>query len=184
VLAHVVGLTFDMNRSRFDAASPDAWTERQVAERRDRTIAEIVAEWDREAPTFEGGLRLFGYEIGSHYVADLHAHLQDVRSAFGLEPADDDATVRVALDFFLGSLDDDLRATDAGAIELIAGGETHLVGDGEARATLRATPFEVLRVLSARRSRAQIRALDWTGDVAAVIELLGRYPLPEHDLHD
>ncbi len=47
--------------------------------------------WDREAPTFERGLRELGYEIGSHYVADLLIHLVDVRAALDLpiEPGRD-----------------------------------------------------------------------------------------------
>ncbi|MGH9274113.1 MAG: maleylpyruvate isomerase N-terminal domain-containing protein [Acidimicrobiales bacterium] len=184
VLAHVVGITSDLNRSRFDVTTPEAWTQRQVDERRDATIAEIVVEWDHEAPTFEDGLRLFGYEMGSHYVADLHAHLQDARSALGRAPARDELTVLVALDFFLGSLDEDLRGAGPGAVELRAGSETHVAGDPPVRATLSADPFVILRALSARRSRAQIRALDWDGDVDAVLEHLARYPLPEHDLID
>jgi uncharacterized protein (TIGR03083 family) len=184
VLAHVVGITFDLNRSRFDAASPEEWTQRQVDERREATVADLVAEWDHEAPTFEDGLRLFGYELGSHYVADLHAHLQDVRSALRRPPARDERTVLVALDFFLGSVDEDLRAAHAGAVELRTGREVHVAGDLPVRATVTAEPFDLLRTLSARRSAAQIRALDWDGDVDAVLEHLGRYPLPQHDLPD
>jgi uncharacterized protein (TIGR03083 family) len=184
VLAHVVGITFDLNRSRFDATTPEEWTQRQVDERREATVADLVAEWDHEAPTFEDGLRLFGYELGSHYVADLHAHLQDVRSALRRPPACDERTVLVALDFFLGSLDEDLRAAHAGAVELRIGREVHVAGDLPVRATVTAEPFDLLRTLSARRSAAQIRALDWDGDVDAVLEHLGRYPLPEHDLPD
>lgn len=183
VLAHVVGITADMNHRRFGLRA-EAWTARQVDERRDSDPATMIAEWDREAPAFEDGLRLFGYEMGSHYVADLHAHLQDVRSALDLGRADDDTTVRVALDFYLGSLDGTLREANASAVELVAGGEAHVVGDGEVGATVRADAFELLRVLSARRSRAQIRALDWTGDVDAVLEQLGRYPFPDADLND
>jgi hypothetical protein len=144
----------------------------------------MVDEWDREAPAFEDGLRLFGYEIGSHYVGDLHAHLQDVCGALGLPAARDELTVLVSLDFYLGSLDEDLREAGLGAVEVRTAGELHVVGDGVVRATLTADPFEVLRTLSARRSRAQIRALDWEGDVGAVLDHLGRYPLPERDLTD
>ena len=35
------------------------------------TIEDIIAAWDHEAPTFEDGLRLFGYQVGNHFVGDL-----------------------------------------------------------------------------------------------------------------
>lgn len=48
-----------------------AGTASQVQSRRNDTVADLADEWDREAPTFEEGLRVLGYKIGSHYVADL-----------------------------------------------------------------------------------------------------------------
>src|SRR5690242_12321252 len=83
VLAHVVGITADLNAAEFGSGDPDAWTAAQVDTRRDRTVDELAAEWDREADRFETGLRLFGYEIGSHYLGDLLQHVADVRHALG-----------------------------------------------------------------------------------------------------
>ena len=105
VLAHVVGLATDLNAQRFpDGVDVDGamWTARQVSERSAASIADIVAEWDREAPVFEEGLRLFGYEEGSHFVADLHAHHQDVRGALGLSRDEDPITIAVSLHHYLG----------------------------------------------------------------------------------
>jgi uncharacterized protein (TIGR03083 family) len=184
VVAHVVGIAADLNAQRFGPEDPDGWTRRQVEERRSRALEEIVEEWDTEAPRFEEGLRLLGYEIGSHYVADLHAHVQDVRSALGLEAERDRTAVLVSLDFYLHSLDGALRSAERGAVEIAVDGESHVAGAGKVRASLRGDPFEVLRALSARRSRDQIRALDWSGDVDAVLDLLARYPLPARPLHD
>ena len=82
VLAHVVGLATDLNAQRFpepDDIQGTAWTTSQVERGRGRMLGELVAEWDREGPTFADGLRAFGYETGSHFLADLHAHHQDVR---------------------------------------------------------------------------------------------------------
>jgi hypothetical protein len=155
-----------------------------VAERRETDIESVVGEWDRESPRFEEGLRLLGYEIGSHYVADLHAHLQDVRSALRLPAHDRQITVLVSLDFYLGSLDEALRDARAGSVSITAGDEKHVAGEGTVQAAVQAEPFELLRVLSARRSPAQIRSLEWTGDLDPIIEVVARYPLPERDLFD
>ena len=184
VVAHVVGITADLNALRFGTADPDEWTRRQVEARRGRSLEAIIGEWDGEAPRFEDGLRVLGYEIGSHYVADLHAHLCDVRSALGLSSERHDTTVWVSLDFYLGSLDEGLRAAEQGAVEVFVGDEHHLAGTGGLRAAVRGEPFEVLRALSARRSRNQIRTLDWSGDVEGVLEHFARYPLPQRDQYD
>jgi Mycothiol maleylpyruvate isomerase N-terminal domain len=191
VLAHVVGLVADLNAQRFPAPDDDsgrAWTDGQVARGRGRSIRDVVSEWDREAPIFEEGLRTFGYEMGSHFVADLHAHYQDVRGAIG-EPAEADGlTVRVALDHYAGFMNQMLGDAKWGTLEIVAAGETErLGGAGEHRAKVSGPPFELLRSLAGRRSAAQIRALDWEGDIDAFLDWLqagfsGGYALPTADL--
>ena len=195
VLAHVVGLAADLNAQHFpdaDDVGGAAWAQQQVAGRRDTAIDDVLAEWSREAPTFEEGLRLFGYEEGSHFVADLHAHHQDIRSAIGLPPDDDELTVMVALDHYLGFLDEMLIAAGWGTLVVVvvvsAGVEERSLGGvGPHHARMKGSAFEVLRCCSARRSARQIRSLQWQGEVEALLSLLqagftGGYVLPEADL--
>ncbi len=190
VLAHVVGLAADLNAQHFpdpDDLGGSAWAARQVAQRRGATLADVVAEWDREGPAFADVLRAFDYEFGSHFAADLHAHHQDVRQALGLVRDDDSETVAVALDHYLGFIDELLVTEQWGALEVVAGDEVHRLGSGAKRARLVAAPFEVLRALAARRSERQVRALAWEGDVDAFVEFLrsgftGGYALPVADL--
>ena len=179
VLAHVTGITYDLNRQ--DLAGD---TDRQVARHQDDPIEVVIAEWDAEAPAFEDGLRLFGYPLGSHFVGDLHAHLQDVRSTLGLPRHAAAGTVLVALDFYLDELDQALRADGAGTLSVTAGGEVHVAGAGRPQATITASPFEILRALSGRRSLAQIEGLDWTGARDELAPRMSRYPLPDADLQD
>lgn len=177
VLAHVAGITYDLNRQ--DLAGD---TDRQVDRHRDDPIKVVIAEWDREAPAFEEGLRLFGYPLGSHFVADLHAHLQDIRTTLGLPRHDDPATVLVALDFYLDDLDQGLRIEGGGLLTISAGEEVHLVGTGDPVGKLTGDPFEILRCLSGRRSLVQIRRLDWSGASEELAPRVSRYPLPVADL--
>jgi hypothetical protein len=103
VLAHVIGITADLNAGRFGDgyADVEAWTAAQVDDRRDRTVDELGREWDTEAPRFEEGLRLLGYEIGSHYVGDLAQHDADARAALGRPHLDDEEVYTVGLDFYV-----------------------------------------------------------------------------------
>ena len=191
VLAHVVGLACDLNAERFPAADDIGgveWGRLQVERARDLTLRDLIAEWDREAPKFEDGLRTFGYEVGSHFLADLYVHFQDVRSAVGASPSADEPAVAVALDHYLGYLSELLAGEGWGTLEVVVGEETRVLGcEGRHRARLTTEPSELLRVVSGRRSAAQIRALDWDGDLDRVLELLqtvltGAYSLPQVDL--
>lgn len=177
LLAHVVGLVADLNAQRFPAADDiggTAWGAAQVAARRNLTIDDIFDEWAAEAPGFEDGLRLFGYEEGSHFIADVHAHHQDVRGALGLARDDDPLTVAVSLDHYLGFLHQLLRDASWGVLAVATGGEVRVLGteDGAGRAQVAGPAFEVLRAFSARRSASQIRAMRWRGDVDSLLELL------------
>jgi hypothetical protein len=184
-VAHVVGIASDLNAQRFDVIDPDAWTARQVSERRHAALDDLGHEWEREAPTFEEGLRLMGYEIGSHYVGDLLHHASDIHHALGLARIDDDEALAVGLEFYLDSCHNDLAAQGAGALGVHPTDppeERWTLGAGSEVATLQAARFELFRALGGRRTERQIRAMDWTGDVDAIVGVLSRYPLPARDL--
>jgi Mycothiol maleylpyruvate isomerase N-terminal domain len=190
VLAHVVGLTADLNAQRFpdrEDIGGTLWGARQVASRRTTPIADIITEWTREAPEFEEGLRLFGYDEGCHFVADLHAHHQDVRSALGLSPDDEPITIALSLDHYLGFVDTILRANQWGTLDVIAGNEQRTLGGaGQRHAVLKGSAFEVLRAFSARRSRRQLRELGREGDLDSLLDVFesglpSGYCLPDID---
>lgn len=193
VVAHVVLLCSDLNALRFpggDDGGGNEWTAGQVARGGERTIGDLVEEWDREAPTFADGLRAFGYDFGAHFVADLHAHGQDVRQALAAPADRDPVTVDVALDHYLGFVGETLTHAGWGELEVVTDTETRRFGTGgPRRAGVAATSFELLRAFSARRSRRQVLALDWTGDAAGVLDVLeagfqGNYALRADDLVD
>jgi len=178
VVAHLVGIAADLNALRFDDPDPDAWTDRQVRERRGATVADLEQEWEAEADRFEEGLRLLGYELGSHYVGDLLQHTQDVRSALGLDPIADDEALAVALDFYVDHFSQALAASGAGAVEVRTGDEAWTAGAGAVVATVEAGRLDLFRSLGGRRSEAGVRALSWTGDVDRVLPHVSAYPMP------
>lgn len=186
VVAHVVGLAADLNALRFpqvDDLGGDRFSAAQVSSRTDRTLAELMAEWDAEAPAFEGGLRAFGYELGSHFVADVHAHHHDVRAALALPADPDPVAVRVALDHYLAHIHEQLEPGGAGSVRFRADGLDRTVGRGDVVATLHTDSFTLLRSLSARRSLREVRALRWDGDADRALALVvsafsGGYSFP------
>lgn len=194
VLAHVVGLAADLNGSRFPGLDDDpaAWTAHQVDARRTAPLDALLAEWDREGPVFAGGLRLFGIELGAHFVADLHAHHTDVLVALGRAGDDDPDTVALALAHYAGFLHEQLVAAGWGAVELVVGDQVRRLGppDAPVRARVGGAPLDLVRSLSGRRTLAQLRALSWDGEVdgflawyPGALAATGSYELPtvSHD---
>ena len=175
VVAHLTGITADLNALRFDAATPEEWTARQVAERRGSSLADLEAEWEREAPQFEEGLELLGYELGSHYVGDLLQHSCDVREALDEPPVDDDLALAVALDFYVDSFSQGLTAAVVGAVEVRVGDEAWTAGSGEVVATVTAERLPLLRAFGGRVGDDDVRAFGWSGDVESVLPFVNAY---------
>lgn len=187
VLTHVIGLCSDLNALHFPDVGDqggNGWTALQVEARRGRALDDLFAEWDREAPTFVAGLREFGYEFGCHFVADLHAHHQDVRVALGLPADDDPATVAMCLHHYLAFTDEVLSAAGWGTLEVVVDGNRRLLGGNQQpRATVAATSFDLLRALSGRRTRDQILEFEWSGDAEGALDAIeggfaGNYAFP------
>src|SRR3954471_23082995 len=183
VLAHVVGIPADLNASKLGDSDANAWTARQVEERRNSSVEQMTAEWSREAPAFESGLTLFGDDIGKHYVGDLGQHLIDVQAALGLPPSIDREALLFGLDFYLDDLHERLVSADIGA-ELSIDDRRIVVGAATPVAGLHSSAFEVFRALGGRRSLAQLGHLSWEGDAGQLVRHLSAYPLPEADLVD
>ena len=173
VFAHVSGLVAALNAARLPGEEgPDAWGAAQVEARRSLPVEDVLSEWEREAPAFADGLRLFGYEWGSHFFADLLVHLHDVQAALGHAPHLDPLDLAIALDHYTAFFHEALAASAGwGALVIRAGGEEWVVGDGQPRLTMDGAAFDVLRCLCGRRSQRQMAAL-CTGDLHGFVQFL------------
>ncbi|MBK5287620.1 MAG: maleylpyruvate isomerase N-terminal domain-containing protein [Acidimicrobiia bacterium] len=184
VVAHVTGIAEDLNAGNFGDGDPDAFTRVQVVRHQDSPLPEVIATWDREAPQFEAGLRLLGYQIGNHFVGDLFIHFVDVVTTLG-HPVDRDSTaVWVSLDWYLDALEAAETGDDRGALEVITGPERRIIGSGEVSASVMAAPFEILRACAGRRSAAQIARFDWSGESDLFQPRLSQYSTPSIDVTD
>ena len=67
-------------------------------------------------------------------------------------------------------------------MRLRAGDREWVVGGGEPAVSLTTTPFELMRLLGSRRSREQILAAPWDGDVEPFVSVLAHMPLPDRDI--
>ena len=162
VVAHLVGLVVDVRAGVLPGgAGGEAWTQAQVDDRRGRSLAELVEEWNREAPAFEDSLADLGFR-GWIFVYDVTMHGDDLRETLGLALGTSE-THAVVLDGLIDLARS--RAEGLGTLTLDAGAQQWSLGDGEPKASLTVRDAgELGRIVGARRSDEAVRAMDWNGD--------------------
>ncbi|MEB3052500.1 maleylpyruvate isomerase family mycothiol-dependent enzyme [Mycolicibacter sp. MYC123] len=159
LLAHLAGGAADAAANRLDGAPGASWTARHVAERRTRPVAELIAEWEADAPAVEAALVGQKFD-GPNLAADAICHEADLHEALGLARTDREHW-QPLLDV-MGRLPG-RRLRDTATL-LISDelGQQWRCGTGETVITLRADGYELMRALFSRRSRRQIAAWDWS----------------------
>ncbi|MER5265805.1 maleylpyruvate isomerase family mycothiol-dependent enzyme [Actinosynnema sp. NPDC002837] len=174
VVAHLAGGLGDFTERRFEGVDDGSWGERQVHDRRGRTLGELLVEWERNFQIAEG---LFDSPMGAVLIAEIISHEHDIRTALGQPGERDNVAVRAALTRPLQDLDKRLRAKHLPALRITLEHGDRVVGEGEPAGALRTSSFELLRVLGGRRDDEQVRALDWDTDPGpwlAELSLFGR----------
>jgi len=186
VIAHVCGLASDIADGLREGLGTPERTTHQVGSRRDLTLDEVCDEWMDHTAAMEG-LMSDNPWFGHRLTADLTVHRHDVLHALGHDVDREDVATSCAAHTY-GIVVPDL---------LVERTDTHLrveLNDGtrfEPTATttdapdlvVQATPFDWLRTAVGRRSRAQARALEWSGDPSSILAELSPYgPLPDADV--
>ncbi|WP_299050543.1 maleylpyruvate isomerase family mycothiol-dependent enzyme [uncultured Nocardioides sp.] len=185
LLSHMVGLAADV----LDGDEPDdhneQWTKAQVEARRDRSVAELLAEWGE---LVEDLVAWMG-ENGSRPLNDVVIHEQDLRGALDQPGARDSDGLRVVRDRLAGRLAD--AAADLPPLLLVeargAGGDpwtfvTRGSAD-DAACVVSADGFELFRALTSRRTEDQLRAMVVHGDVSPYLPAFaGLGSLPDETL--
>jgi uncharacterized protein (TIGR03083 family) len=173
LLAHMTGLGADVLAGDEPDDHHAAWTQAQVDARRDRSAAELVAEWRALAP----GLVARMADHGSRPLNDVVIHEQDLRSAVDRPGARDTAGFAVVRERMAERFG---RAAPAGIA---------LVGDGwrwgppDAPTRLRASDFDLGRALCSRRTAQQLRSWTRTGDITPYLPAFaGLGDLPDEEL--
>ncbi len=173
VVAHLTGVASDSVHGRSEGAPSPGWTAPQVARREGRSLDEVVAEWAQAAPDVCEGIAQ--RRIPVPIVHDALTHEADLREAFGLGalPAEivDVALPNVAKPIVARVARDGVLVVRAGEHEW-RGGERERQGGERETTVLTVEPYELYRGLISRRSRAQMRAWDWSGDIEGYVDAL------------
>lgn len=187
LFSHVTGIAVDLSAGRLpEDGDTQAWVDRQVEERRGRTLVEVVDEWSEAGPRFESMITARPHRLwGLTY--DLVVHEHDLRAALGRRAERSGAGVRTAARLGLRLVAGDLATNGLPGFRWVetdapGGPVEHVVGDGKPELTLRASAFEALRLLGSRRTLAQLRAADIEGDIDRYLAGLVHMELPSADL--
>lgn len=184
-LAHVCGLNGDLASGLREGLGTPERTAHQVDSRAGMAPDEICVEWLGHGDTVEAIIDEHGF-LGRRLAADLVIHLHDVTHALGLPiDTEDVATVDAGHTYATHTVDRWLEVTGIEvAIEFDDGSWfVPSAGFEPPDLVLRTTPYDFLRSVSGRRSRAQVEGLGWSGDApSALIDHFSPYgPLREVD---
>jgi uncharacterized protein (TIGR03083 family) len=185
VFAHLVGLTADVLSGNLDGVATVPWTSKQVADRADHSLGQILAEWADRGPKFEDALRAIGDQGTERILIDQWSHEQDIRGAVGKLGSRVDPRVAFSVDIgmtgFAGGWPAELPT-----VEITSDSGRWKLGDAAVTVTLTSSDFELVRAIIGRRSRAQYLALAWTpadeAVVGPVVDRLHAFPFREADL--
>ena len=161
VVAHELATSEDALAGRLTGPPSDEQTAAQVARFAGHDMADMLATWAQTTPQFAGIIAAFDVWPA---VIDVVSHEQDIRGAIGQPGERDSEVVRIAAGAVLSVLSPPVR------MRVTVEDAEFLVGPDEGpELGLATTRFEALRWRLGRRSRAQMAALQWSGDPAPVL---------------
>ena len=183
VCAHIAGVSAALVARDNPGSDVQAWVDRLVHERQSKTIAELLDEWESVGPGFESIMQAVPKAFGG-LVYDVVAHEHDIRGALGLPGDRDSDGVWASLEILVAMVQRDLAAqgNTAGLLHLRADDREWTVGSGEPEVSIDTSAWELMRLLGSRRSRDQILAAGWKGDVEPFIAAMAHLPLPVGDI--
>ena len=185
VLAHLAAIPTDGLAGRITGVPTDDQTAAQVAERKDRSIDELLAEWTPNVPTMCDGAK--AELVPPNLAVDALTHEQDIRGALGAGPAITADELRFCTSLYAFGFGYGLKQAGIAPVAISATDTdfAFVAGVGEPAGAVRASEFELFRALSGRRSRAQVEAYEWDGDPAPYLERFSVFgALPDTDVVD
>jgi len=174
IVSHLAGGVADALSGNLEGLGTDEWTAAQVSARRETSTADVLTEWNTQAPLMERFLDPAGM-LGRQAVTDIVSHEHDIRTALSRPGARDSDAVRIGLGFAATRL---IESAEKHGFSLRVRSSDGLdLGPEDASVTLTGDPFELLRATTGRRSIEQLREIGWTLDPDSVLAAFEWGPL-------
>jgi uncharacterized protein (TIGR03083 family) len=182
LLAHVVGIARDFESGNLGDAGQPGWTAGHVEAGKERSVAELIAEWKEASVQLEASFEHIPKAMSGMTLADLVTHEHDLRGALGKHGARDTDGVTFSLESYVRYFGHRLKKAGLPPLTVTSGGKGWNLGEGAATTSVAGEPFELFRCLAGRRTTEEIRALEWTGDKEIFVPHLSNYGAPEPSL--
>lgn len=164
VIAHLVAVVEDVLAGRLTGPPTDEETAAQVARRDGIDTSAVLAEWAEMAPPLESLLSEVKVWPG---FLDVLAHEHDVRGALSAPAGRDSYEMEAASEWLVSSW-----RPDSPLLVRIGNKQQAIGPETGPDLTLTTTAFEAFRFRLGRRSAAQLRAMDWSGDPGLVLDTI------------
>jgi uncharacterized protein (TIGR03083 family) len=184
LVAHVTGVASDSLAANIDNLGQPGWTQAQVDERKDRTLEEIVAEWDTITAQLTAALDDLHPTLSAALIGDLVTHEHDLKGTTSNTDARDADGVTVATSFYARNFGKRLKDAGLPTLTVEADGNEWVAGREEPIGTVRAPLFEMLRGLTGRRTTDEVKSFDWSIDAAPYLGLFSMYPVTDSPLNE
>lgn len=178
LLGHQAGEIEDGLSGNMDDLGQPHWTAAQVERHKDLDLDAVKAKWTEGIASAGDAAP----EMTAGAINDLVHHEFDVRGAVGDTGNRDGELVDTMFKAFAGFLDESFKANNLPALRVVARDNEVTIGEGKPQGDLRISAFEFLRMVTGRRSLAQIHAMDWNVDPAPWLDHISLMPPRETDL--
>jgi uncharacterized protein (TIGR03083 family) len=176
LVSHMIGAAQDFMTGNMAKAPGADWTQEQVDARADRDVDSVLDEWLAGADAFATTLAELPPGLSGIAVMDVVTHEHDLREALGERAPSEPAAVAFTLKGFVNALGRGIGEGGLPPVRVVAtDGDERVAGDGEPAVTVGGTAYELMRSLSGRRTRAQVRELDWDGDPGPYLDVLSPF---------
>ena len=199
LVAHLAGVAEDATRGEFYDGATQAWAEPELARRREEwTAGHVRSRGGATGPEVVADLQRHGHALVQAWrrgrpvavdvepwmvmapVADLAAHLEDLREALGVAPEPSSPITRAGFAAYRGWLGERIDARGLPPLRLSDGEDEWVLGDanGDVVTTLQADRHDLFRGISGRRSLAEVTSWAREGDLTPYASVVSPYPLP------
>ena len=185
VLAHVVGVSADVTSGNIQGAATEPWTAAQLALRADRSVDELLVEWQEVGPQLAQLLDHLG-DGGHEVLFDVTTHEHDIRAALDRPGARGHESIADGIRYLTARLiGRRMDERHLPPLEIVTELGTFVAGTTDLPAArLEAPAFEIFRALLGRRSTAQISGLEWSVESGTYMDVLvdPRVTVPARDV--
>jgi len=167
IYAHLAGISADILAGNTEGAATEPWADAQVAARAERSLREVLDEWETAGTEVSSVMEVAGDAFPFQLFIDQWTHGWDIRAALGDRAA---ATADMSswehfLDVLFGTSEEQID-DDLSALTVTVGAASFTLGSGASVGELQLDLFEYARIAMGRRSAAQLAALPWPCGVA------------------